>query len=211
MNDGGGARGRGRAQTPPRGAAEGRRGFPSARRTGSGARRSSSAPGSGPRPLRLLLRRYAPLDLAATLSALLLAACLPSGAGGALAVALPCAALESLVFYSLAFLRERRAGPGGRRSRRRVLARLLREYAAAEAVDLWARPTAMAIALGSLPHPLLAVLAGSLGADALFYLTAARSWGARAVRASRAPSDRCERAAGACLPAGARVLPASRE
>lgn len=192
------SRGRDGAQPPPKGVAEGRRRFPSACRTRSGARRS-------PR-LGVLLRRYGPLDLAATAAALALAACLPCGVGGAFALALPCAALESLVFYSLAFLRERRAN-----ARAGVLARLLREYAPAEALDLWARPTAMAIALGSLPHPVLAVLVGSLGADALFYLTAARSWSAQALRSARRPADRAACGAPPGVPRRARALSAPRE
>lgn len=126
------------------------------------------------------LRRYAAVDLCAKLAVFGGATGLAALGASSTTLTFAGALLDVGVFYAVALLRERRAQPGS--SARACIVGLLMEFGPAEVLDLLVRPTALAAALARVDEPALAVLAGSLAADVVFYLGALAAWRMRAAR-----------------------------
>lgn len=134
---------------------------------------------------RFWYSHYGPQDVAAALAAVLGAFVLARFAVRAPVIAAVCACLEWIVFYGVAFERNRRGlDETAAVTHRTLLASLVREYGVAEGIDLFLRPGLMHMGLLALPGPWLGVLVGGLGADAVFYFIAALASG----RLSGSPS-----------------------
>ena len=128
-------------------------------------------------------RRYAPLELAGTISALAAAGAARLLTDEIAGVAMAATLGENLGYYGLAGLRElrwRRGRPGelGGWKRRLTLGAevgrsLVLEFGPAEILDsLWIRPASIYLASRAFNHLAISVLAGKLAADLIFYCLA---------------------------------------
>jgi hypothetical protein len=127
--------------------------------------------------LLVALRRYAVQDLCAKLAVVGTATGLAALGAGSATLTFAAALLDVCVFYAVAWLRERRVRPSAT-ARSRIVGLML-EFGPAELLDLLVRPAAMGAALTRIDEPALAVLAGSLAADVVFYLCALTAWRVR--------------------------------
>jgi hypothetical protein len=150
--------------------------------------RTESAPAPAPRPKRLTalwfwIKRYAPPEIAGT--ATMVAGGMAVAALGAPVwlVGIVGAFAESVGFYSAAAVgvwrEQRRNFPERGRVRivLRVLGLLLFEFGPAELLDtLVVRPGLLTLALVGIPHTGLALIAGKVVADVVFYILAATAF-----------------------------------
>lgn len=118
---------------------------------------------------RFWIHRYGPQDVAATLAAVLGALLLSPLTESAAFVAAACACIEWIVFYGVAFARNRRRQAG--------FSSLVREYGVAEGLDLVLRPGLMHAGLVVTTDAWSGVLLGGLAADVAFYFVAALASG----------------------------------
>jgi hypothetical protein len=155
-------------------------------------------------------RRYGVSETGGAVAALIGALAARALGTGTPATALAAFLAEAAWFYlSLGYrdlryeVREHRAAgrPFDRRAVAVVLQNLVREFGAAEAVDLLLRPICFAIGL-SLFGTVGGVLAGKLVADLLFYGPVLATWHWRLVRPGRGPTDpdRLRRTTAATMP-----------
>lgn len=126
-------------------------------------------------------RRYAPLEVVATITALLAAYATNSFTGDSVAVALAGTWGENFGYYSYAGVREMRAqsqaaantGRSFLMRFRQALGNLLFEFGAAEFVDSFvSRPLLMYFGTVLLGHLGAGIVAGKIAADLIFYAIA---------------------------------------